>query len=146
MERLELRIRKLHRDAQLPRFAHGPDEDAGMDLVSVEEVLLLSGARAAVSTGLALEIPAGFEGQLRPRSGLAIKHGIGLLNAPGTIDPGYRGEVKVILVNHSGVEFTIRPGDRIAQLVIGTYAAVEWTVAESLEDSARAAGGFGSTG
>ena len=117
-----------------------------MDLVSVEEVSLAPSGRAAIATGLAMEIPTGFEGQVRPRSGLAIKYGIGLLNSPGTIDPGYRGEVKVILINHSEVEFVVRPGDRIAQLVIGSYAAVEWTLAESLEASERAAGGFGSTG
>ena len=146
MDRLQLRARKLHPDAQLPRFSHGPEEDAGMDLVSVEQVTLVPGERYAVATGLAIEIPTGFEGQVRPRSGLALKHGIGLLNAPGTIDPGYRGEVKVILMNYSDTEFVIRPGDRIAQLVIGAYAAVEWEVAESLEESARAARGVGSTG
>ena len=96
-----LRAQKLHPDARLPRFAHGPAEDAGMDLYSVAETILPAGGWAAVPTGLAVEIPAGCEGQLRPRSGLAAKHGIALLNAPGTIDPGYRGEIRVLLIERA---------------------------------------------
>ena len=101
---------------------------------------------AAVPTGLALEIPSGCEGQVRPRSGLAMKYGLTLLNSPGTIDPGYRGEVKVLLINHGPEPYRVRAGERIAQLVIGRYEPVRWEWAEDLEESARAAGGFGSTG
>src|SRR5690606_736439 len=101
---------------------------------------------ASVGTGLSLEIPTGYEGQVRPRSGLAARNGVTLLNSPGTIDPGYRGEVRVLLVNHSAVDFQVRPGDRIAQLIVAAYAAVEWECVEELGESVRADGGFGSTG
>ncbi len=117
-----------------------------MDLYSVEEVTVSAGGWTSAGTGLSLEIPSGYEGQVRPRSGLAMRHGITLLNSPGTIDPGYRGEVRVLLVNHSDEDFQVRPGDRIAQLVISAYAAVEWSWTEELDDSRRAEGGFGSTG
>ncbi len=117
-----------------------------MDLHAVEEVLLPPGEWAAVATGLAVEIPAGYEGQLRPRSGLAARHGLTLLNSPGTIDPGYRGEVRVLMINHGRETYTVKKGERIAQLVIGAYAAVEWEWAETLEGSVRDEGGFGSTG
>ena len=117
-----------------------------MDLCSVELVRIPGGEWAAVPTGLAMEIPPGFEGQIRPRSGLAARHGIALLNAPGTIDPGYRGEVKVLLINHSDEQFLIEPGERIAQIVIAAYARVECVWTEQLASSARAGGGFGSTG
>jgi dUTP pyrophosphatase len=141
-----LRFRKLHPAAKLPAYAHGPDEDAGLDLCSVESATVPAGKWAAVATGLAVEIPPGYEGQVRPRSGLAARHGIALLNAPGTIDPGYRGEVKVLLINHSSVDFEIQPGERIAQLVIAAYARVDCTWADTLEESGRGSGGFGSTG
>lgn len=117
-----------------------------MDLHSIENVVIPARGWAAVGTGLALEIPAGYEGQVRPRSGLAARNGVTVLNSPGTIDPGYRGEVRVLLVNHSDVDFRIEPGDRIAQLVIAAYAAVEWRWAEDLDESERSVGGFGSTG
>lgn len=117
-----------------------------MDLHAVAEVELAPGSWAAVPTGLALEIPPGCEGQVRPRSGLAMKHGLTLLNSPGTIDPGYRGEVKVLVVNHGLEPYRIQPGERIAQLVVSRYEAVAWDWAEDLEESARAEGGFGSTG
>jgi len=143
---LTLRAKKLHPDARLPRFAHGPAEDAGMDLCAVEAVSIPAGGWSSVGTGLSLEIPSGYEGQVRPRSGLAMRHGVTLLNSPGTIDPGYRGEVRVLMVNHSESNFQVQPGDRIAQLVIAAYAAVEWSWAEELDDSRRAEGGFGSTG
>jgi len=146
LETVNLRARKLHPDARLPRFAHGPEEDAGMDLHAVEAAVIPGGGWKAVGTGLSLEIRAGYEGQVRPRSGLAARHGVTLLNSPGTIDPGYRGEVRVLLVNHSTADFKVEPGDRIAQLVISSYAAVEWSWAEDLKESARAEGGFGSTG
>ncbi len=143
---MSLRALKLHPDARLPRFAHGPDEDAGMDLHAAEAAVVPAHGWIGVGTGLALEIPAGWEGQVRPRSGLAARHGVTLLNSPGTIDPGYRGEVRVLLVNHSDVDYQVQPGDRIAQLVITAYAAVKWAWAEELGDSERSQGGFGSTG
>ena len=117
-----------------------------MDLYAVEETILPPGGWGGARTGIALEIPPGFEGQVRPRSGLAARRGVTLLNSPGTIDPGYRGEIRVLLINHGSSEFVVRPGDRVAQLIIGRYGAVEWDWAEELDSSARSDGGFGSTG
>ena len=128
-----------------PRYAHGPDEDAGMDLHSVEEVTLGPGETKLVATGLAIELPAGYEAQIRPRSGLALKHSITLPNSPATIDPGYRGEIRVILRNLGQEPFRILPGERIAQMVIARYEAVEWEEGD-LADSVRGEGGFGSSG
>ena len=146
MDPIIIAVTTIQPSAQLPRCAHSPSEDAGMDLFAAEEAYLRPGEWAAVGTGLILEIPPGFEGQVRPRSGLALHHGVTLLNSPGTIDPGYRGEVRVVLVNHGKADFHIHPGDRIAQLVIGAYAAVEWKLQPALNTSARSDGGFGSTG
>ena len=117
-----------------------------MDLHAAEGARIPARGWASVATGIAIELPPGYEGQVRPRSGLAARHGIGLLNSPGTIDPGYRGEIRVLLVNHSDADFEIQPGDRIAQLVVASYTAVEWECVEGLADSRRAEGGFGSTG
>jgi dUTP pyrophosphatase len=111
-----------------------------------EPVVLKPLARALIPTGLFVELPAGYEMQVRPRSGLAAKYGLTVLNAPGTIDADYRGEVKVILANLSADEFTINDGERIAQLVVAQHAQVEWEAAEELSDTSRGAGGFGSTG
>lgn len=135
----------LHPDAILPRYAHGPEEDAGMDLHAVEDVLLEPGVPALVPTGLAIELPPGYEAQIRPRSGLALRHAITLPNAPATIDPGYRGEIRVILLNLGRTPYRVHKGDRIAQMVIARYEAIEWVEAE-LSDSRRGAGGFGSSG
>jgi dUTP pyrophosphatase len=146
MQKLSIRATKLHPDAQLPRPAHGPQEDAGFDLIAVEEVTLPAGRWASVATGLAVEIPPGYEGQVRPRSGLAKKFGVTLLNAPGTIDPGYRGEIQVLMINHGQHDYTVKPGDRIAQLIIGAYADVQWELEAQLAASTRGSGGFGSTG
>lgn len=129
----------------IPRYAHGPDEDAGMDLHSVEAVTLEPGETKLVATGLAIELPPGYEAQIRPRSGLALKHSITLPNSPATIDPGYRGEIRVILQNLGREPFQISPGERIAQLVIARYEAVQWEEGE-LGDSVRGEGGFGSSG
>jgi dUTP pyrophosphatase len=142
---MKIRIQRLHESAQLPRYAHGPLEDAGLDLCSVEDITLDPGTPRAVATGLAIELPSGFEAQVRPRSGMALKHAITVPNAPGTIDPGYRGEIKVILLNLGREPFAIRVGDRIAQLIVARYEAVEWDEAR-LAESTRGAGGFGSTG
>jgi dUTP pyrophosphatase len=140
-----MKIKRLHADARVPRYAHGPEEDAGMDLHSVEAVTLAPGETKLVATGLAIELPAGYEAQIRPRSGLALKHSITLPNSPATIDPGYRGEIKVILLNLGREPFEILPGERIAQMVIARYEAVEWEESD-LADSVRGTGGFGSSG
>jgi dUTP pyrophosphatase len=142
---MRTKIKKLVAQAQIPEYAHGPHEDAGMDLRSVSDIVLEPGVPQLVPTGLAIELPPGFEAQIRPRSGLALKHAITLPNAPATIDPGYRGEIKVILLNLGREPYTIHAGDRIAQMVIARYEAVEWDETE-LSESARGAGGFGSSG
>jgi dUTP pyrophosphatase len=141
-----LKIRKLRDDAVIPRYAHGPEEDAGMDLHAVESVTLAPGETKLVPTGLTIELPPGFEAQIRPRSGLALKHSITLPNSPATIDPGYRGELRVILQNLGREPFEIHPGDRIAQMVIARYEAVEWVEGDDLSESVRGEGGFGSSG
>ncbi|HMF76926.1 MAG TPA: dUTP diphosphatase [Bryobacteraceae bacterium] len=142
---MQIKIKKLHPDATLPEYAHGPEEDAGMDVRSLEAAILSPGIPCAVATGLALEIPSGYEVQIRPRSGLALKHAITLPNAPATIDPGYRGELKVILLNLGKAPYEIHAGDRIAQMVVAKYEAVTWNEGD-LADSVRGAGGFGSSG
>jgi dUTP pyrophosphatase len=142
---MRLRIHRIHPLAVLPRYVHGPQEDAGMDLTSVEEVTLEPGVPRAVATGLTVELPPGWEAQVRPRSGLALKHAISMPNAPGTIDPGYRGELRVLLINLGREAYTIHAGDRIAQMVVARYEAVEW-VEEEAAESQRGAGGFGSSG
>lgn len=133
-------------DNALPAYA--TEFSAGMDVRSNSDqpIIIKPLERAVVPTGLYLEIPAGYEVQVRPRSGLAAKKGITVLNAPGTIDSDYRGEVCVILVNLSNEPFTIEKGERIAQLVLAKYEQIEWEAAESLEESERGQGGFGSTG
>ncbi|HLH03626.1 MAG TPA: dUTP diphosphatase [Bryobacteraceae bacterium] len=142
---MRIRIKKLDSKAHLPEYAHGPHEDAGMDIRAIEDVVLEPQIPQAVRTGLALEIPSGYEVQVRPRSGLALKHAITLPNSPATIDPGYRGELKVILLNLGTAAYEIHEGDRIAQMVVARYEAVEWEESE-LADSVRGAGGFGSSG
>lgn len=119
---------------------------AGMDVLSAEDVTLAPGARHAVATGLAVAIPDGYEIQVRPRSGLALKHGISVPNTPGTIDSDYRGEVKVIMINFGAQPFEIRRGDRIAQLVLAPVTRAAWSEVEELGETVRGAGGFGSTG
>jgi dUTP pyrophosphatase len=142
---MKIRLKKLSPDAVLPEYAHGPEEDAGMDLRSIVSVVLAPGVPQAVPTGLSIEIPAGYEGQVRPRSGLSLKHAILVANAPGTIDPGYRGEIRVILVNAGNADYKIEKGDRIAQLIIARYEPVEWEEGD-LNETVRGAGGFGSSG
>ena len=137
---------KMAEDARdlLPAKAH-PD-DAAFDLRSRKEMEIAPGTSALVPTGLFLELPPGYEAQVRPRSGLAAKHGITVLNTPGTIDADYRGEIKVILVNLSDRPFEIVPGERIAQMVIARHEHVEWEMVENLDQTKRGTGGFGSTG
>lgn len=142
----QVAVKVIDASGRLPRYST-PDS-AGMDVRAFlsEPVTLAPGARALIPTGLRVQLPRGFEMQMRPRSGLAIKHGITLLNTPGTIDADYRGEIGVILVNLSQEPFTVNDGDRIAQMVVARYAAVVWQPAESLDDSERGEGGFGHTG
>lgn len=135
-----------HSPFDLPAYATAAS--AGMDLrADLKEPLVLGTLeRALVPTGLHIELPVGYEAQVRPRSGLAAKHGISIVNAPGTIDADYRGEIKVILVNLSNEPFTVNPGERIAQMVVARHETVEWEPVDALEESGRGAGGFGSTG
>ena len=145
MDEVEIPVRLLAPEAAPPEYAH--DGDAGADLRAVEDVVLPPGGRAVVRTGIALAVPEGYAAFVHPRSGLAARHGIALVNAPGTIDAGYRGEVKVILLNTDPAEpFTVRRGDRIAQLVVQPVARARFLPAEGLPASARGEGGFGSTG
>lgn len=139
-------VKRLRPDAVLPRAMS--ELAAGMDLCAALDapLRLAAGARAAVPTGLALAIPPGWEGQVRPRSGLALRRGLTVLNAPGTIDADYRGELMVLLVNLDGAEQLVEPGERIAQLVVAPVARAELCEADELEPTARGAGGFGSTG
>lgn len=141
----EIRCVQVHPDLPLPSYAHAGD--AGADLVSAENVSLKPGQRAAVATGLSIALPFGYVGLVHPRSGLALKHGISMVNTPGTIDSGYRGEIKVILINHDlDSTFEINRGDRIAQLVIQKVEHATFKLVDSLEDTDRGNGGFGSTG
>jgi dUTP pyrophosphatase len=146
----EVAVVRLPHGADLPLPAYETAHAAGMDLRAAvpesDPLVLQPGDRHAVPTGLAMAIPRGFEGQVRPRSGLALRHGVTCLNSPGTIDADYRGEVKVILINHGPEAFTIRRGDRIAQLLIAPVAQATWRETGSLDETARGQGGFGSTG
>lgn len=142
----QVAVKVIDASGRLPRYST-PDS-AGMDVRAFlsAPITLAPGARALIPTGLRVQLPRGFEMQMRPRSGLAIKHGITLLNTPGTIDADYRGEIGVILVNLSQEPFTVNDGDRIAQMVVARYAAVVWQPAESLDGSERGESGFGHTG
>ena len=145
-ERVPVQVRRLpHGEGlELPRDATAGA--AGMDVLSAEEFVLEPGARHAVATGLALAIPPGYEIQVRPRSGRALKHGISVPNTPGTIDSDYRGELKVILINHGAEPFAIARGDRVAQLVLAPVTQAAWNEVADLDETERGAGGFGSTG
>lgn len=139
-------VKRLPHGEGLELPAYATDGAAGMDVISAEDVELAPGARHAVATGLAVAIPPGFEIQVRPRSGLALKHGVTVPNTPGTIDSDYRGELKVILINLGAEPFAIRRGDRVAQLVLAPVVRASWLKVEELDDTARGEGGFGSTG
>ena len=141
-----IRIRKLAHGEDLPLPAYETAGAAGMDLRAAEAFVLAPGARQLVPTGLAIALPQGFEAQVRPRSGLAVKHGVTVLNAPGTIDCDYRGEIKVPLINHGDADFVIARGDRIAQMVIAPVTRATWEAVATLDDTARGEGGFGSSG
>ena len=137
-------FKKIHPDAILPAYAH--EGDAGMDVRSVEDVVIPRGGRALVHTGLVMALPMGWEAQVRPRSGLALKHGVTVLNTPGTIDAGYRGEVGVILANFGDSDFSVAKGDKVAQIVIAPVTRAEIVETEAVDETERGAGGFGSTG
>lgn len=141
---MTLAFKRVHPDAVLPAYAH--PSDAGMDLRSVADLEIPRGGRALVPTGLVALLPPGYEAQVRPRSGLALKHGVTVLNTPGTIDSGYRGEIGVILANFGEAAFAVKNGDRIAQLVIAPVTQPQVVEADVLDATDRGAGGFGSTG
>ena len=141
---MKLKIKRLNDEAIIPQYAR--KGDAGMDLFSISEHVLKHGERCLVSTGLSFEIPEGYEVQIRPRSGLALKKGISLVNSPGTIDAGYRGEIGIIIINHGREDFEIKKGDKIAQAVINKFETGEIEEVEELENSDRGEGGFGSSG
>lgn len=143
---VEIRVKRLNNGAGLPLPAYASKGAAGMDICAAESLKLRPGARAAVATGFAFAIPDGYEVQIRPRSGLALKNGITCLNTPGTIDSDYRGEIKVILANLGDEEFIIKTGDRIAQIVVAPVMQAAMIEADSLDQTARGKGGFGSTG
>jgi dUTP pyrophosphatase len=145
-EPVAVRIRRLAHGQGLALPAYATSDAAGMDVLAAEEATLAPGARHAVATGFAVAIPPGYEIQVRPRSGLALKHGISLPNTPGTIDADYRGELKVILINLGSEDFAIARGDRIAQLVLAPVTLAAWNEVEELDDTERGSGGFGSTG
>jgi dUTP pyrophosphatase len=143
---IDIELRRLPHGEGLPEPAYATEGAAGLDIVAAEELILAPGARHAVATGFAIAIPTGYEVQVRPRSGLALKHGITCLNTPGTIDEDYRGEVKVILANLGHEPFVVRRGERIAQLVPAPVLKAAFREVEALSETSRGAGGFGSTG
>ncbi len=143
---IDIDIRRLSNGEGLPLPSYASEGAAGLDVVAAEDLTLAPGARHAVATGFAIAIPAGYEVQVRPRSGLALKHGITCLNTPGTIDSDYRGEVKVILANLGGEPFDVRRGERIAQLVPAPVLRAGFREVDELDSTARGGGGFGSTG
>lgn len=146
MNQPKIEVLKLHANAQIPRYMTAMA--AGMDVCALleEAVCLQPGERYLVPTGLAFAIPEGYEVQVRPRSGLAIKHGISMVNAPGTIDADYRGEIRVILINHGQEPFVINSGDRIAQLIVAPVCQADMVLVEQLAETERGSGGFGHTG
>ena len=141
---MTLKFKRINPDAVLPAYAH--PSDAGMDIRSVEDLVIPAGGRALVHTGLVMALPPMYEAQVRPRSGLALKHGVTVLNTPGTIDSGYRGEVGVILANFGADDFAVKKGDRIAQIVIAPVTQPEVVETEVIDETDRGEGGFGSTG
>ena len=142
---MKIQIKRIDTELPLPEYQHY-GEDAGVDLRAAENKVILSGEYELVKTGLKIAIPSGFGGFIYPRSGLALKHGITVLNADGVIDSGYRGEIGVILINHGPEDFKITKGNRIAQLIIHKVFEIEWEEVSELKDSARNTGGFGHSG
>lgn len=148
MKPLSVPLRRLPHGRELPLPAYATDHAAGLDLLAAvsERLEIAPGQRQLVPTGISIALPAGYEAQIRPRSGLALKHGVTLLNSPGTIDADYRGEIGVILINHGTATFTVARGDRIAQLVVAPVSRLAWQEVAELPASTRGIGGFGSTG
>ena len=143
---IEVAIQQLANGKGLPLPAYETSGAAGMDLRAAEDAKLKPGARCLMPTGIAITLPKGFEAQVRPRSGLAVKHGVTVLNAPGTVDCDYRGEIKVPLINHGQTDFVIHRGDRIAQMVIAPVSQIAWRAVALLDETARGQDGFGSSG
>ena len=141
---MTVKFRRIDPSAELPTYAH--PGDAGMDIRSIEELTIEPGARALVHTGLVMVLPPGYEAQVRPRSGLALKNGVTVLNTPGTIDEGYRGEIGVILANFGSEPFKVEKGAKIAQMVIAPYTRAEIAETDEVDDTVRGTGGFGSSG
>jgi dUTP pyrophosphatase len=148
MERVEVRIRQRENCRDMPLPAYMSEHASGMDLFAAVEAeeIIESGRWKRIPTGISLALPEGYEAQIRPRSGLAMKHGIGLVNSPGTIDSDYRGEIGILLINHGSEPFTVCRGDRIAQMVISPVFRADWVEVEVLPESQRSTGGFGHTG
>ena len=148
MEPVRVAIKQLSGSEDLPLPRYMTDHAAGMDLVAAvhEDLVLAPGDRALVPTGIAIALPEGYEAQIRPRSGLALSSGVTLVNTPGTIDADYRGEIRVILINHGSEPFVVRRGDRIAQMVVAPFSRVRWDVQDRLAATDRGSGGFGHTG
>lgn len=147
-EKIKVELTPLEHAVGLNLPSYATEQSAGMDLTAAleEAIELGAGERALVPTGIAIALPAGYEAQIRPRSGLAIKHGVTVLNTPGTVDADYRGEIKVVLINHGQEDFVIERGMRIAQMVIAKHANVTWEIVKDLGETERGSGGFGSTG
>ncbi|NLK20813.1 MAG: dUTP diphosphatase [Epulopiscium sp.] len=145
---LKIKIKRLEGAEDIPLPHYMTRESAGMDLYAniEKEITLKKGAIKLIPTGICIQLPRGYEAQIRPRSGLAYKYGIGIVNSPGTIDADYRGEIKIIMINFGEDDFVIKRGDRIAQMVINKIEQIKWTLVEELEDSERSSGGFGHTG
>lgn len=141
---VKVKIKRIKEDAMIPKYAH--ENDAGVDLYSTESYMLKPGDRVLVSTGIKIALPPGYEAQIRPRSGLALKYGITVCNTPGTIDSGYRGEIKVILINLGKKEFKIEKGMKIAQMIVNKVEKIEFEEVPKLDKTKRNEGGFGSTG
>ena len=144
MQKVKIKVLKLVDSAKLPRYEH--EDDSGLDLFALEEQEVLPGEATLIRTGISIELPRGTEAQIRPRSGLALKHSITVLNTPGTVDAGYRGEIKVILINHGKQAFKVLKGMKIAQMVIAPVISAEIEEVDSLSKTIRGEGGFGSTG
>jgi dUTP pyrophosphatase len=143
-KKMKFEVKKLHRDAKIPSYAR--QGDAGFDLHSVENYEIHPGKRELIKTGLAVAVPEGYELQIRPKSGLALKYGLSVLNSPGTVDSGYRGEVGIILINYGDEIYNVEKGEKIAQGVLNKIEIADFVEVEELEDSQRGIGGFGSTG
>lgn len=148
MEHIKVTIKRIRPGAEIPFPCYMTSHSAGMDLYAdmSQAVTLSPGSRMLVPTGIAIALPEGYEAQIRPRSGLALKHGIALVNSPGTIDSDYRGEIGVIMINHGTEPFVVIPGERVAQMVIARFTRVEWQESDELECTLRGEGGFGHTG